>query len=146
MTCFERAPANKKRLTLIAVFVMLFASVLQSGTDSVILALAAAEIGGTEYYALAKSFSSVSAAVLMPMFAYLGAKDPSRKRSLFIWSALAGAVCIFLRAMRRIWQLLWQLAFCTVCFLPVSMSLAILSSEIFMTKRLQQSIWALSLP
>ena len=49
MTCFERAPANKKRLTLIAVFVMLFASVLQSGTDSVILALAAAEIGGTEY-------------------------------------------------------------------------------------------------
>ena len=98
MTCFERAPANKKRLTLIAVFVMLFASVLQSGTDSVILALAAAEIGGTEYYALAKSFSSVSAAVLMPMFAYLGAKDPSRKRSLFIWSALAGAVCIFLRA------------------------------------------------
>ena len=41
MTCFERAPANKKRLTLIAVFVMLFASVLQSGTDSVILALAA---------------------------------------------------------------------------------------------------------
>lgn len=68
MTCFERAPANKKRLTLIAVFVMLFASVLQSGTDSVILALAAAEIGGTEYYALAKSFSSVSAAVLMPIF------------------------------------------------------------------------------
>ena len=98
MTCFESAPANKKRLTLIAVFVMLFASVIQSGTDSVILALAAAEIGGTEYYALAKSFSSVSAAVLMPMFAYLGAKDPSRKRSLFIWSALAGAVCIFLRA------------------------------------------------
>ena len=63
-----------------------------------ILALAAAELGGTEYCALAKSFSSVSAAVLMPMFAYLGAKDPSRKRSLFIWSALAGAVCIFLRA------------------------------------------------
>ena len=122
MTCFERAPANKKRLTLIAVFVMLFASVLQSGTDSVILALAAAEIGGTEYYALAKSFSSVSAAVLMPRFA-----------SSFV-------------QLRRIWQLLWQLAFCTVCFLPVSMSLAILSSEIFMTKRLQQSIWALSLP
>lgn len=37
MTCFESAPANKKRLTLIAVFVMLFASVIQSGTDSVIL-------------------------------------------------------------------------------------------------------------
>lgn len=146
MTCFERAPANKKRLTLIAVFVMLFASVLQSGTDSVILALAAAEIGGTEYYALAKSFSSVSAAVLMPMFAYLGAKDPSRKRSLFIWSALAGAFASSFVQLRRIWQLLWQLAFCMVCFLPVSMSLAILSSEIFMTKRLQQSIWALSLP
>ena len=50
MTCFESAPANKKRLTLIAVFVMLFASVIQSGTDSVILALAAAEIGGCLLY------------------------------------------------------------------------------------------------
>lgn len=98
MTCFEKAPLSKKRLSLIAVFVMLLASVIQSGTDSVVLALAAAEIGGTDYYALAKSLSAVSAAVLMPLFAYLGAKDPSRKRTLFILSALAGAVCLFLRA------------------------------------------------
>lgn len=98
MNCFQNAPAIKKRLSLLAVFVMLFSSVLQSGTDSVILALAAAEIGGTEYYALAKSFSAVSAAILMPLFAYLGTKDPSSKRKLFILSAFAGAVCIFLRA------------------------------------------------
>lgn len=98
MNCFESAPSNKKRISLLAVYVMVFGSVIQSGTDSVILPLAAAEIGGTEYYALAKAFSAVSAAVIMPLFAYLTAKDPSKKRNLFVLSALAGVVCIFIRA------------------------------------------------
>lgn len=98
MNCFENVPVNKKRLSLLAVYIMVFGSVIQSGTDSVVLPLAAAEIGGTEYYALAKAFSAVAAAIVMPLFAYLMSKDPSKKNRMFVLSALSGTICIFLRA------------------------------------------------
>ena len=97
MNCFESAPSRQKKFTLAAVYFLVLGSLLISSTDTVILPIIAQELNGMDYFALTKAFSSVTAAVTMPLFAYLMSKDPSRKRNLFIFGAICGALNIFTR-------------------------------------------------
>ncbi len=97
MNCFESAPSRQKKFTLAAVYFLVLGSVLISSTDTVILPIIAQELNGMDYFALTKAFSSVTAAVTMPLFAYLMSKDPSRKHKLFIFGAVCGALNIFSR-------------------------------------------------
>ncbi|MBR2789700.1 MAG: hypothetical protein IKD70_03670, partial [Eggerthellaceae bacterium] len=64
---FAEASSTKKRITLIAVFFAVFASILQSGTLSTMLPLAAADIGGTDYYSLASTIATPLGLAAMPL-------------------------------------------------------------------------------
>lgn len=95
---FLAAPNSKKTITLVGIYIAILASLIQSNTMSTMLPLAAAEIGGTDYYSLASNVSGVVGIVLMPLWGYLCAKAPHLKRPLFTVSLLIGAATIFCRA------------------------------------------------
>lgn len=95
---FFAAPKKLKWLTLIGIYVSIIGMIIQSSTLSTLLPVAAAEIGGLEYYSMVSTLSSVSSVVIMPLWGYLGAKNPALKRPLFCVSILVGAVVVFLRS------------------------------------------------
>lgn len=92
------APQAKKMITLIGIYIAILGSLIQSNTMSTMLPLAAAEIGGTDYYSLASNVSGVVGIVLMPLWGYLCAKAPQIKPGLFAISLIIGAATIFIRA------------------------------------------------
>ena len=96
---FLAASPAKKRLTLIGIYVAVVGSIIQSSTLSTLLPVAAREIGGLEYYSLASTLTGVLSVAVMPLWGYLGAKNPAGKRMLFTLSMVIGAVVLFLRAM-----------------------------------------------
>lgn len=92
------ASNGKKMLTLVGIFVAIFGSLMQSNTMSTLLALAAAEIGGVDYYSLASTTSGVLGIIVMPLWGYLCAKSPHLKPHLFFIAIIAGAVAVLARA------------------------------------------------
>lgn len=92
------APQAKKMITLVGIYIAILGSLIQSNTMSTMLPLAAAEIGGTDYYSLASNVSGVVGIVLMPLWGYLCAKAPQIKPTLFSVSLIIGAATIFIRA------------------------------------------------
>lgn len=95
---FLAAPNSKKMLTLVGIYIAILGSLIQSNTMSTMLPLAAAEIGGTDYYSLASTVSGCVGIILMPLWGYICAKSPHLKRPLFVVSMLVGAATILLRA------------------------------------------------
>ncbi|MBQ9953946.1 MAG: MFS transporter [Eggerthellaceae bacterium] len=95
---FQAAPDAKKKAVLIALFLGVFGSILHTSTLSTLLPVAAAEIGGLDYYSLANTLSGVISIAAMPLFGYLCARNASLKRPLFAISLIVGAVVVFARA------------------------------------------------
>ncbi len=92
------APDSKKIITLVGIYVAILGSLIQSNTMSTMLPLAAAEIGGTDYYSVASNISGVVGIILMPLWGYLCAKSPQIKTPLFAGSMVVGALTVFCRA------------------------------------------------
>jgi MFS family permease len=94
---FQANPSGKKMTSVIAVYIILVTSIFVSAGASIVLPIAAEEIGGMDIYSLAMTLSGVSSVALMPLYGYLGAKNPAIRRPLFTVSLLIPALCIFLR-------------------------------------------------
>ena len=95
---FQAAPNGKKTIILVALFLGVFGSIFQSATLSTLLPVAAAEIGGMEYYSLVSSLGGPLGIAAMPLYGYLCARNASLKRPLFAGSLIVGAVIILTRA------------------------------------------------
>lgn len=96
---FAAAPSAKKTVTLIGIYVAVVGSIIQSSTLSTLLPVAVADIGGLSYYSLASTLSGIISVAVMPLWGYLGAKNPAIKRPLFAASLFIGAAVIFARAL-----------------------------------------------
>ncbi|RDB62348.1 hypothetical protein C1878_08485 [Gordonibacter sp. 28C] len=96
---FMAASSAKKTLTLVGIYIAVVGSIVQSSTLSTLLPVAVSEIGGLDYYSLASTLSGIVSVAVMPLWGYLGAKNPAIKRPLFTASLLVGAVVIFARAL-----------------------------------------------
>ncbi|MEG0419179.1 MFS transporter [Gordonibacter sp.] len=96
---FLEAPASKKTMTVVGIYIAVVGSIIQSATLSTLLPVAGREIGGLDYYSLASTLSGIISVVVMPLWGYLGAKNPAIKRPLFTVSLLIGAAVLFARAL-----------------------------------------------
>lgn len=104
---FQAAPAYKKRLTLMALFVGLIGSILVSATQSTMLPVAAQEIGGAEYYTLVSAFAGVVGVIMLPFYGYIAVKNPAIKGRLMGVSLLVNAVVFFARVFAAdMWQII----------------------------------------
>lgn len=94
---YSLAPEPKKKLFLFGIFLCVFGSMLQSGTLSTMLPLAANDIGGVEYYSLATTVTGVVSIAAMPLYGYLAARNPEIKRQLMAVSYFIGAAVVLCR-------------------------------------------------
>lgn len=107
MNAFQNAPANKKRLSLLALYVGIIGSIFVSATQSTMLPVAAQEIGGADIYPLVSTLTGVIGVVLMPLYGYFAAKNPAIKTPLFSISMLLGAISIFSRCLvTNMWMII----------------------------------------
>jgi MFS family permease len=127
MNPFQAAPNSKKWLTLIGLYLGTICNLISSTTNSVLLPAAAADIGGMEIYPIAATLPGIITVVVMPLYGYFGAKDPSKKRLLVVISMLAGALFFLVRALAPnmmfvvIFSLLWGLVSAGVFVIGFSM-------------------------
>lgn len=96
---FVEAPHSKKMMTIVGIYIAVVGSIIQSSTLSTLLPVAVSEVGGLDYYSLASTLSGIISVAVMPLWGYLGAKNPAIKRPLFTVSLLIGAVVLFARAL-----------------------------------------------
>jgi MFS family permease len=103
---FERAPQSKKILTLVGIYICTVFAVMQSSGMSIVLPMAAAEfdaISGTgeamQIYSLTSSLGGPASIILMPLWGYIGARNPHLKTGLVVVSVLIGGAAILLRAL-----------------------------------------------
>ncbi|MGN0078362.1 MAG: MFS transporter [Coriobacteriales bacterium] len=94
---FAEASDARKKITLLAIFLGVFGSILQSGTLSTMLPMAAAEIGGADYYSLASTLGAPISIAAMPLWGYIAARSPHLKMPLFMTSMGFGALAILVR-------------------------------------------------
>ena len=94
---FAQAPESRKKLFLAGLFCCIFGSIMQSATLSTMLPLAAQEIGGMEYYSVASSIGGPLSIALMPLFGYLGARNPAIKMPLISISFFLCVVAMTVR-------------------------------------------------
>ncbi|MDR1320585.1 MAG: MFS transporter [Gracilibacteraceae bacterium] len=99
MNAFQEAPKSKKMITLVGIYLGILASLVQSSTLSTILPIASMEIGGMEIYPLASVVGGILSVVAMPLYGFLGAKNPALKRTLVLISLITGVIVLFTRAM-----------------------------------------------
>lgn len=96
---YAAAARSRKMLTLVGIYVCVVGCIFQSATASTLLPVAAAEIGGLDYYSLANTLNGAVGVVAMPLWGLLAAKNPAAKRPLFLLSMASGLVCLVGRAM-----------------------------------------------
>ena len=94
---FLSASSNKKRMTLIGLYLAVIANMLVSNTNSTMLPAAAADIGGMDIYGLAQAVSGIIGVCAMPIYGFLGARNPALKRWLAGGSLLVGAAVLGIR-------------------------------------------------
>lgn len=94
---FLSAPSSKKHMTVIGIYLAVIANMLVSNTNSTLLPAAAADIGGMDIYGLAQGISGIIAVCAMPIYGFIGARNPAAKRLLAGGSLAVGAVVLFLR-------------------------------------------------
>lgn len=88
----KNAPESKKKMTVIATVLSVLAMIFYSSAKTSMLPLAAAEIGGSDYYTIASTIPSVVGVVCMPLFGFLCARNPAMKTKLFMVGMLMGTV------------------------------------------------------
>lgn len=88
----KNAPESKKKLTVVAVLLSVVAMIFFSSVKTTLLPVAAAEIGGSDYYTIASTIPSVIGVVAMPLFGFLCAGNPAMKTKLFLVGMIMGTV------------------------------------------------------
>lgn len=88
---FLDAPNAKKMMTVIGLYLAVIANMLVSNTNSVMLPAAAADIGGMDIYGLAQGVSGIIGVCAMPIYGFIGARNPASKRLLAGGSLVVGA-------------------------------------------------------
>lgn len=96
---FQNAPNSKKMLAVIGVYLGVMANMLVSTTNSTMLPAAAAEIGGMDIYGLAQGISGILSVCIMPIYGFVGARNPHLKRPIAGFSLLVGAVVLLARVL-----------------------------------------------
>jgi MFS family permease len=96
---FSRAPAAKKRMTLVGIYVAALVTRFISTGSFTLLPMAAQDIGGMDIYPLASTLGGLLSICAMPLFGYFGSRDPSLKRPLLLASLLVGAVVMLIDAL-----------------------------------------------
>ncbi len=96
---FMEAPSIKKTMTLVGIYLAVIANLMVSTTNSVVLPAAAAEIGGMDIYGLAQGISGILGVCAMPVFGFIGARNPAAKRLLAGGALAVGAVVILVRTL-----------------------------------------------
>jgi MFS family permease len=89
-----KAPAGKKRLTLIGIYIAALTTRFISTGSFTILPMAALDIGGLDIYPLASNVGGLLSICAMPVYGYLGARDPLLKKPLLVFSLLVGVVVL----------------------------------------------------
>lgn len=96
---FQDAPNSKKLLTVIGIYLAVIANMLVSNTNSTLLPAAAAEIGGMDIYGVAQSVSGIIGVCAMPIYGFIGARNPAAKRILAGGSLAVGAAVLLVRGL-----------------------------------------------
>ena len=99
MNPFQTASSGKKMMTVIGVYIAMITSIFISSSSSILLPVAAKEIGGLDYYPLATTLASCLSIAGMPLYGFIAAKSPSSKRVLGAVSFLLAGVIIFSRGL-----------------------------------------------
>jgi MFS family permease len=94
----EANPKGRKRRTLWSVYLGVASTILISQTGSLMLPVAAAEIGGADIWSMALTAGSPVALTCMPLFGYLTARSPHIRRPMFVICFIIASACIFMRA------------------------------------------------
>lgn len=94
---FLDAPNAKKMMTVIGLYLAVIANMLVSNTNSVMLPAAAADIGGMDIYGLAQGVSGIIGVCAMPIYGFIGARNPASKRLLAGGSLVVGALVLLIR-------------------------------------------------
>jgi MFS family permease len=92
MNVYQNVPSGKKTLTVVGIYTMLVVMVILASGISTLLPEVAIEIGGETIYSLAQTLPGVLGIVLLPLFGYIGAKNPSVKRALIAVSLFVNVV------------------------------------------------------
>jgi MFS family permease len=95
---FAQMPVYRKRLTLIGIYVAALTTRFISTSSFTILPMAALDIGGFDIYPLASTVSGLLSICAMPLYGYLGSRNPLLKRPLLLFSLLIGAGVFFVEA------------------------------------------------
>jgi MFS family permease len=95
---FAEAPANRKLVTLIGVYVAALTTRLISTGMFTVLPMAVSDIGGETIYPLASTVGGLLGIIAMPLYGYLGARNPWLKRPLLQCSLLVGIVVLLVEA------------------------------------------------
>lgn len=99
MNPFQAAPNSKKWLTLIGLYLATVCNLIQSTTNSILLPAAAANIGGMDIYPIAGTLPGIITVIAMPLFGYIGSRNPEKKRLLAMIAMFAGALFFLIRAL-----------------------------------------------
>ncbi|MDR0851674.1 MAG: MFS transporter [Clostridiales Family XIII bacterium] len=91
---YSKAPSKKKLLTLIGIYVAALITRFISTSTFTLLPMMALDIGGMEIYPLASSISGILGICAMPVYGYLGSRNPLFKRTLLIGSLSIGTIVL----------------------------------------------------
>jgi MFS family permease len=112
---YELNSPGRKARSLIAVYLAVASTIMISMTASMMLPIAAEEIGGSDIWSMGLSAGSIVSIVCMPLFGYLTARQPHIRRPLFVASFIIASACIFLRGVApNIWVIIIPTFFLTV--------------------------------
>jgi MFS family permease len=90
-------------------------TIMISMTASMMLPIAAEELGGGATWSMGISLGSVISIVCMPLFGYITARSPHIKRPLFVVAFIIAAAVIFLRGVApNIWVIIVPTLFLTI--------------------------------
>ncbi|MDR2378984.1 MAG: MFS transporter [Bifidobacteriaceae bacterium] len=99
MNPFQTAAPAKKSITLIGVYLGLFGAIFASSGLATALPAAAKGIGGAALYPLASTIAGLLSMVAMPLYGFIGARNPADKRLLFVASMVVGGVVSLARGL-----------------------------------------------
>lgn len=84
-------------MMIVGIYLGVIANLLVSTTNSLVFPAAAADIGGMEIYGLAQGISGILSVCAMPIFGFIGARNPAMKRVLCGGALGVGAVVLIIR-------------------------------------------------
>jgi MFS family permease len=96
---FAKAPASKKLVTLVGIYVAALTTRFISTGSFTILPMAALDNGCLDINPQASNVGGLLSVCAMPMYGYLGSRNPSLKKPLLVFSLLVGVVVLFVVAL-----------------------------------------------